>query len=512
MLGGGLVAGVIVATAWALTRPAERPPAPDDAATPPASVSQPAAAEATAVVGAPAAEAEAPQRGPTGSATPATGLHDGATVRVSADHPYLTDTDRGFGFCAVGVAAACTHIPVTDHIVGDGVNEATFTVPQRFTTWDGDTHDCVADGPCELRLWALDRLVIELRLPVLFAAGEPAAPTPIEVTPLADLPASVDVTVMIPTDSPATILQCVSGLTSACDTTEWTAQPTDGVIETIVEAHRLIFTPRGPHDCTGATCELRFVLSDAHHADPQALHFLEPPPTGRVTATARPASGLTHGDPIELRTPGRRGGVASYSLCSPDEFTCALLGTRAASEELVVNLPRWIESRIDGTITDCGVSTCVIRTTLADALVDVPIVFAADERPDPPPVDVVVSRDASTRLRSGDSLTLAARGLFVLSSGAGSPTGAAVRFCEAADAPPSACLSALVDGEGLQPDGSLLATVVVPDFDRRRTQMSPDGTRSSFCQASCWIVVEPRVAVPGGAIEIEVAPPDRTVG
>ena len=82
-----------------------------------------------------------------------------------------------------------------------------------------------------------------------------------------------------------------------------------------------------------------------------------------------------------------------------------------------------------------------------------------------------------------------------------------MRFCETRDAPRAECATAIGVGTEMRGDGSLDTTVVIPDFDRQRARILPDGVRVPFCSATCWIVVEPRVPVPGGAVAIDIVAP-----
>lgn len=441
---------------------------------------------------------------------PSAGLPPQATVVVRAEQPYLTRPEAGVGFCVAGVEDACTSVPTSDHAPGNEVNELTLVLPRTFTTWAGDRHDCVDDAPCEVRLWAQDGAVIELSVPVTFAPGEPIAPLAVSTSTTVDLGPDDVISVSLPADAMVVVLQCVEGIADACGSSDDYVQQPEGRAELDVTVERRIFTRRGPFDCAADRCELRFILADAQHADPIPLEFDPASDLGLPIVRVRPTAGLAHGTLVELRTPYERSGVAGYSICAPAEIVCAHLANRPASEELIVRLPRWIEDRVGARVVDCAVTACVIRTLIASEVIDTALTFAGTETLRLP--SVVLARDTGELLRPGDELSIAARGLFVYSDQAVGRTGVDVRFCEAPDSPTSRCVNAVGDGTGLEADGSFATTVTIPNFDRRRSRVNFDGERAPFCSETCWVVVEPRLDVPGGAVEIDIQTPAEATG
>ena len=491
----------------------EEDPAPNDT---PAS-DEPSAPSTTTTAAAEPVTADAPVtdagqpssdlREPDAAVEPARDLPPQATVIVTAEQPFLTRSEAGVGFCAAGVDDACTSVPTSDHITGNDRNQLTLVLPRTFTTWNGDRHDCVDDSPCEIRLWAQDGAVLELSIPVTFAPGEPAPAVTVETSATVGLQADDVVSLRLAADATVVVLQCVVDLADGCGTADDFVQQPDEVAELDVTVERRIFTRRGPYDCATGACELRVILADANHVEPIPLTFDPTSDLGLPVVSVRPTAGLAHGTLIELRTPDESSGVAGYSLCAPDEVLCAHLGNRAASEELIVRIPRWIEDRIEARIVDCAVSRCVIRTLIANEVIDTPLMFTGDEAA-MPATTVVLARQTSDVLGPGDDLSVAARGLFVLSPDSIGRTGVDVRFCEAPDAPTSQCVTTVGDGDGLRLDGTFSTTVVIPNFDRRRARLDVDGERAPFCSESCWIVVEPRLEVPGGAVEVAIRVPD----
>lgn len=448
---------------------------------------------------------------PEASVEPAGGLPPQATVLITAEQPFLTRAEAGIAFCAVGVEDACTSVPTSDHVLGGDRNQLTVVLPRTFTTWNGDRHDCIDDAACEVRLWAQDGAVFELNVPVEFAPGEPAPAVPVETSAVDGLQAHDLVSLRIAAHATVVVVQCVVDVVDGCGTADDFVQQPDGFAELDVTVDRRIFTRQGPYDCALGACELRIILADANHAAAIPLGFDPTSDLGLPVVGVRPTAGLAHGTLIELRTPDEVSGVTGYSLCAPEEVLCAHLGNRAASEELVVRVPRWIEDRLDSRLVDCAISRCVIRTLVANEVIDTPLDFTGAET-GPPPVTVVLGRQTGQTLVAGEELSIAARGLFVLSAEVVGRTGVTVRYCEDSDAPTSHCVNAVGDGEGLLIDGSFSTTVVIPNFDRRRSRINPGGTRSPFCSETCWVVVEPRLDVPGGAIEIDIQTPGEAQG
>lgn len=514
----GAAAVAVAGLAWFGSATDDQPSDDDNASPPPTAAPDPAPPPPStdAVITDSAEESDdatALPPGPTSAAwvEPATGLSAKATVVVTAEQPFLTRPEAGVGFCAAGVEDACTSVPTSDHLPGNDTNQLTLLLPRTFTTWDGDRHDCVDDGPCEVRLWAQDGAVIELSIPVVFAPGNPAQPVVVEAAPTSELSQADVVSVSLPADATVVVLQCVADLVNGCGTADDFVQSPDGRATLDVTVDRRIFTRRGPYDCATGLCELRFILADGNHAEPIELEFDPATDLGLPIVSVRPAAGLAHGTAVELRTPNERAGVAGYSLCAPDEIVCAHLGNRAAGEELIVRLPRWIEDRIEARVVDCAVSRCVIRTLVADEVIDTVVQFTGEEAGRPETI-VALGREADRALVAGDSLSVAARGLFVLSADATGPTGVDVRFCERPEAPTSQCVTTVGDGEGLRSDGSFTTTLQVPNFEFRRSRIDPDGARAPFCSEECWVVVEPRIDVPGGAAAVDIRSVDETTG
>jgi len=484
---------------------ADAPPfGAEEPAVPPASTPTTAPEEPTTRLDAAAVDGFSAPSEAEASVVPAIDLPPLAEVRVEADDPFLTRPDAGFGLCAADADLACTLVPAADHEVLGGRFGITLTLPRRFTTWTGDTHDCVSTGPCEVRLWSFDDFVIERALPVTFADGPAEPVSPLAAGPTDQLPGDAAVRLSGPADDDVIVLQCVAGQKNSCASAEMLLTAADAAVEGTVDVTRRIFTPRGPYDCATGACELRVVRSDARFTEPVELTFDASELLDLPTVLVRPAGGIDHGDLVELRTPDTERGTTSYSLCALDHLFCAQLGTVRVAEPLLVHVPRWIVDRSDpNTTVDCALDACVIRAATGGTLVDAPIAFSADGQP-PPPADVVISRRSDDTVRPGDTISLAARGLFVATPGFATLSSVSIRFCESLDAPRSECVNTVGDGSDLRADGSFDTTVVIPDFDRRRSRVSATGVRAPFCADTCWLVVEPRIPVAGGAVPIDI--------
>ena len=434
---------------------------------------------------------------------PATALAALDTVRLEADDPFLTRPDAGFGLCAVEADRACTLVPAVDHHVLGGRFGIVLTLPRRFTTWTGDVHDCATDSPCEVRVWAFDDVIIERSVPVTFTDAAPDGPSPVGIEPSRIDGDQGDITVAGPATADVTVLQCVRDRNNACAKKESLLVAVDGAVDGSITVTRRIFTPRGPHDCTEETCELRFVRADGAYSTPTPISF---PAENRAAPriVVRPNRALTHGSPIEILTPGQPDGSASHSLCIPDQALCTALGTAPATGPLTVRIPRWLEDRRTPTRHfDCALTTCVLRTVVDGTLIDTPLVFVADNA-QRPPVTVVISRRLAETVVPGDTIALSARGLFLRSTGEPSVSLIVLRFCETTTSARSGCVTAVGNDTTIDPNGTLETRIVIPDFDRRRTRIGPDGVRTPFCSESCWIIVEPQIAVPGGTIRIDI--------
>lgn len=441
---------------------------------------------------------------------PAGPLTDGQTVVVFAENPFLFVEEAGYAFCRVGIDDACTAIDGSGFEPGE-INSMMASLPRRFTDWRGDRHDCVLDGPCELRLWALDSTIVELNVPVAFDAT--TEPTPViepEAT-IIELGLVTDVQLALDDAIGLSVLACTTQETVACEADprfvgRW--NPSGDRIAFTVD--RLIYTPRGPHDCVlDGPCEVRFTTDDGRLIAPVPITFDPGVELERPRLTVRPAAGLADGDLVELRVDGADAGLVLFSICAPDRFFCARFDTAEAGDALIRRIPRLIEQRSatfdEGRVIDCGVEPCVIRAVAGGAAVDQPLDFDPTQplRPQPE-AGVADQRDV---YEPGMNISLAVRGLLIADPSPALRTPVNVRFCEAPDAPSSQCVNAIGDGDGVGPDGRFESTVTIPFFDRRRSRISGTGERAPFCAETCWIVVTTQLATPGAAIPIDIESP-----
>ncbi|MEM8708561.1 MAG: hypothetical protein AAGE98_19000, partial [Actinomycetota bacterium] len=370
----------------------------------------------------------------------------------------------------------------------------------------GDQHDCVLDGPCEVRLWALDSTIVELNVPIDFdAAAAPRAVLDVDIEAEA-VGLRTHVKLELPTAAGFSVLACTTQATSACatDPLVTTFGPLVGA-EVSFSVDRLLFTPRGPHDCVeDGPCELRFVTDDGRLIAPVPISFDPAAELPRPRLDVRPSTGLRDGDTVELRTSDVDAAIVVYSLCAPERFLCTRFDTADVGEALIRRVPRFIEPRTGGddALIDCAIEPCVIRVAGAGTAADQAVTFDPDLPPRPAPEIALGGPDRS--YRPGDGVELAVRGLLVADPDPDARTPVSVRFCEAPTTTASRCVSAISDGDGIGADGRFEATITVPNFDRQRSRVVEDGERQPFCDDSCWLVVTTRLATPGASIPIDI--------
>ena len=430
---------------------------------------------------------------------PAGPLTDGQTVVVFAENPFLFVEEAGYAFCRVGIDDACTAIDGSGFEPGE-INSMTASLPRRFTDWRGDRHDCVLDGT-----------IVELNVPVEFDTT--ADPTPV-IEPEAriiELGLVTDVHITLDDAIDLSVLACTTQETVACEADprfvgRW--NPSGDRIAFTVD--RLIYTPRGPHDCVlDGPCEVRFTTADGRLIAPVPITFDPSVELERPRLTVRPATGLADGDLVELRVDDTDAGLVLFSICAPDRFFCARFDTAEPGDALIRRIPRRIEQRSatfdEGRVIDCGVEPCVIRAVAGGAAVDHPLDFDL-ARPLRPPAEMGIA-DQRTVYEPGMNVSVAVRGLLVADPTPDLRTPVNVRFCEAPDAPSSQCVNAIGDGDGVGPDGRFESTVTIPFFDRRRSRVSGTGERAPFCAETCWIVVTTQLATPGAVLPIDIETP-----
>ncbi|MEO0494250.1 MAG: hypothetical protein AAF081_12640 [Actinomycetota bacterium] len=442
------------------------------------------------------------------TAEPNTRLADGQQITVTAEDPFLSTDDAAYALCRVGADNACTDLEGTG---GEqpGANSVAVPVPRRFTDWRGDHHDCVDGAGCEIRLWAPASSIVELSIPITFdISADPRPPLEPEIDiEYAGLRTAVNLTVQGTTGF--SVLACSDEASGACTDEPLfsTFGPLEGA-EFAFTVDRLLLTPRGPHDCvTDGPCELRFRTDDGRMVAPVPVGFDPAVALERPRIDVRPATDLADGALVEIRTSRVDADIVAYSLCVPERFFCARFDSARADEPLVRRLPRFLEVRSWGTgggrVIDCAIEQCVLRATGAGTVVDVPVGFD-DDLPGRPPAEIGIAGTADL-FRPGDEVTIAVRGLFVADPDPSSHTPATVRLCEEPQISATRCVNAIGDGDGVGPDGRFETTLLLPNFDRRRSRANPG--RTSFCSKTCWVVVSTGLATPGAVLPIEIETP-----
>ena len=306
------------------------------------------------------------------------------------------------------------------------------------------------------------------------------------------------------------MLQCVVGVEQSCaDTFVAVVSPEGGRVEADVFVPRLYETPRGPHDCVlDGACELRFTTGDGRPVEPVPLGFDEGYDLPRPRLDIRPRVELTDGQTVEVRLSEALASTVVFELCVPERFFCSPLRTGRLGDGTLVRLPRVLERRTGEARTsfDCAIQACVVRATGDGIAVDETISFDP-ATPRRPPAELAV--DLNGALTPGDDLEVAARGIFVANPDPDARPLVDIRFCEAPNAPTSRCVNAVGSDNRVDASGELRSTISIPNFDRRRSGggQSSGTPNSPFCGVQCWIVVEPRVSVPGASTAIEIVTP-----
>jgi len=442
---------------------------------------------------------------------PASSLSDGVSVAVTTQGPYLAQ-GAGLALCRRGRTVACTNLE-TGAVTTDGdAFSVDVTLTRRFVDWQGNVQDCVTIAPCEIRMWAFGTQIDELNVEIDF---DPSAPLqesrqPIGAPGLLGPVAELDLT--LPSAGALVVHQCVIDLDDSCAAGAIIAPnqiaANDDEAEYIVFPRRRMITSRGPHDCvTDGPCELRFETGDSQRIAPLHLDFRANSigTAEASTIAVRPSTGLAERQIVEVRITNSPSAVAAIWLCATEIPTCVSLTTASTTEATLISVPRFIDDRYnrsaDGPIIDCAVTECEFRVAVSGDHVTVPIAFEPTSAT-MPDAQVLIASDGP--FDSGDEIRLVGRDLFVNASPDDPFVSTRIRFCESIDATPDDCLATAGFSSGIQRDGTIDATLRIPDFDRRRTIPIGAVVSESFCLDSCWLIVETRLEVPGVAIPIEI--------
>lgn len=478
------------------------------------------------------AKAEQPPHHPF-SMTPAAGLTDMAEVLVSVPTPYLTQGRPAMALCVAGVTFACTDVATSDLKIEATRNSVRAMLPRRFTTRNGDIHDCAADSPCELRLWVFDFRIEERNLSLDFAGG----PTPpgLAVETQADDDGRL---ILDLPDRGYEPMLCLTGLDQACmplrtlplggedqgsaardeaaDTND-NDEPVgdDGRTEDLgrrswrvaVEPADLVVTPRGPYSCAGeGPCEIRFVTPDGSFVEPLPVNPPRSHAEERPILAIRPSHGLAHGQSAQILISNTADRRSPLWLCAARQRLCVSLAVIDNGEPVLLRLPRVIADRHKVTAPpansiDCAAAACELRAIVGDRLVRQSLTFGAGTGPPTAPELVITDPGP---FGDGQLVAVRGRGFFGPVEPADDRVSTTIRLCEKPDAAPYECTSVLESRQGIGPDGSLDTVIRIPPSSAWRQTFDLDGSQRLACEDACWLVVEEALETPGATVPIDL--------
>ncbi len=409
-------------------------------------------------------------------------------VTFWAEAPILQQGYPGIALCREGITDACTNLTRDNEVIETNTTKVDLELPRRFTTWQGETHDCVLVAPCELRFWGQDNVLNEYSTPVLFDPDSFLRNVSVAETSTAGPYLDGDViTVRVNGPTRYNAIQCVVDQSRSCGETIHRLVVADGSTSgaLTLALSRTIITPRGAHDCAvDGPCELRFINTGRYVA-PVPLTFSGEDNAEVPPVIVRPTSGLGHGSLLELRTVGGAARQIVTSLCTDAGACLWLADSRVTVENAVARLrvPRYFNDVYDHDPErdrfDCAVDACSLRTSFGGHIVDTPLLFTG---PDPFDEDPQLRLGDARGVTERDLIPLRLSGFFVVDPDAVN----ALRFfwCRGPDDAFSACVRASVTNALVDGAGSAQTTVRIPT--RAATVRRPsDGP---VCQDDCWLV------------------------
>jgi len=436
------------------------------------------------------------------SVSQASNLGAGTAVVFNAEGPLLQQGDPGVALCRVGITDACTALTRHDTAVTVSTTTTALTLPRRFTTWQGEIHDCVEVAPCELRFWMQDTVIYEYDLLVDFDVEAPTTPA---------LVASLDiegpyeegdqVVAVVNTPGRVRVVQCVSGRHSACDE-RVTRDPDANALNGIeIVMHSMINTPQGAHDCsTEAACELRFIIDNG---------YVEPVPIKFDTASfvdrrivVRPSSGHGHGTSAEIRADVDSPTRFVTSLCNAEAICVRLADLRLSEAEPAarIRLPRYFTDATKDTaattLVDCRLFPCTLRIADRNQIVETPLRFDGSDLTDEPP-EILIGDNLG--LEERQTVPIRVSGFFLVDPSASNP--ATYRWCRAIDSDPSTCAPASVTDRALDPTGAAETILRLPEIEQTRATPGEE----PVCATSCWLVATVAPAFRSASIQVSIA-------
>lgn len=447
---------------------------------------------------------------------PASGFVDGDSVTITvagARYPEIR-------LCMVGRDDGCIAL-----VTGDGVQRgSTFSVelvlPRIFDTWEGRNHDCIDDGPCELRIEASG--FPPDPLPLVYDAEAPLS-DPVAVTSRPEGPhvPGDRLTITVAPSRSLLLRQCISAIPADGRTSDYCDSGNriyydegrevdetsstgsfvndDGRLQFEIEVYRRLFLPNGEiHDCvTDGACHLLMTAPlDITRYSPVPLEF-DPRylPLGVPSVVMSQALDLIDGQIITLSVSNvAQASTIDIQLCRQE----TLLTTRCPSIEqhqldgsdsvtYRTSIPRWTTSPT-GALWDCAQS-CALRVTTGRTSAYVLVSFDADSE-----------FRALATLRIDPVTAASGDGIAVVGEGfpPGSPTSSPLDtyLCESSPTNLASVISR-VRGCGapeqpiweeapvIDPDGRFTGVLRMPDG----FELYGSGAGVSCVTGSCWLLV-----------------------
>lgn len=356
-------------------------------------------------------------------AEPATGLADGQTVTVFADGlPY--DGEYGLFQCIVDTPGDCTWVD----FFGES-SDGAYELPRSFVTWRGTRHDCAVDGACMLSIFVFAQSVERVDVPLEFDPELPLRPAlPMTAVPTTDLQDRDLVTVEFEEAvSLPFVAICARDSARLCQAIGVSA---DQGTRIRFQVRTELVTPVGQHDCLrDGPCEL-MVWNGAglDRFEPIPLDFRSES-TVDLALSARPATGLVHGQTVQLAVSGIADDFPTIQICQQGTLDCAFatsVSVRADKAIIELQVSRKVQLYRQFTaeleIVDCAEVVCEFRLSDQQHFAYAPITFAEGPPPDAPRIaldaryaDAPLPWDEPIGVRGRDFLNLPDGGLHIFS-------------------------------------------------------------------------------------------------
>ncbi|MEM9520942.1 MAG: hypothetical protein AAGA37_16595 [Actinomycetota bacterium] len=409
---------------------------------------------------------------------PSTGLVDGATVTVSSDDGTY-DGEFGLFVCADdAIPIDCTGLDFRG-LIDDGA----YQIPRAFVTWRGTRHDCVLTGPCSLAVFSQTDPSDRRTVPIDFDPDAPLQPdASLTLSPSEELQDWSLLTIDL--DQPASfpiVSLCAVGASDVC---EAVGSDLIGPTQLVTRARTTLTTPAGAHSCLfDGACEL--IVWDVNTLTRYAavpLSF-EAPNDRPVSGVARPATGIEHGDTVQVAVFDAIDDV-SVSMCRRDGKCTPIVVVdtnrgRAAIE--FTAMQRFDTPLSAGTSEpiDCTVDGCEIRISDGRTNAVIPVDFVNTEV-----LDAAITADAAQPLPLDERFDIRGRGF--------TPTvqrsEITLSLCPPGDEDPSVCVRlGTIATNSLGAGGRFEKLVNIAS-----TGFSPEAvSQGNRCASDCVLVARP---------------------